>query len=79
MHLDGDGKLNGSELRSVLDEAGFAPPKLKPPPPPPPQQVIAAYEEQSVEESGYQASDETMLAQLLEYLETRSGDLDITA
>jgi hypothetical protein len=34
---DGDGKLNGAELKSVLDEAGFTPP------PPPPQQVISAY------------------------------------
>ncbi|MCP3940366.1 MAG: hypothetical protein GY710_02655 [Desulfobacteraceae bacterium] len=69
---DGDGQLNGSELRSVLDEAGFAPP-------PPPQQVIAAYEAQSGEDSGYRVGDETSLVQLLEYLETRSGDLDIRA
>ncbi|MCP4722872.1 MAG: EF-hand domain-containing protein [Desulfobacteraceae bacterium] len=69
---DGDGQLNGAELRSVLDEAGFAPP-------PPPQQVIASYEAQNGEASTYEIGDETMLAQLLEYLETRSGDLDITA
>lgn len=68
---DGDGQLNGSELRSVLDEAGFAPP-------PPPQQVIASYETQSGEDS-YQIDDEDMMAQLLEYLATRSGDFDITA
>ncbi|MCP3876615.1 MAG: hypothetical protein GY699_26200 [Desulfobacteraceae bacterium] len=68
---DGDGKLNGSELRSVLDEAGFAPP-------PPPQQVISAYEAQNGEDSTYQLDDETLLAQLLEYLESRSGDLDVT-
>ncbi|MFH2057900.1 MAG: hypothetical protein ABIJ59_03255 [Pseudomonadota bacterium] len=70
---DGDGKLSGSELRSVLDEAGFAPP------PPPPQQVIAAYEAQNGEDTNYQPADETLLAQLLEYLETRASDFDITA
>lgn len=70
---DSDGKLNGSELKSVLDEAGFAPP------PPPPQQVIEAYETQGGEYSSDFNGDETLLAQLLEYLETRSGDLDITA
>ena len=71
---DGDGKLNRSELRSVLDEAGFAPP------PPPPQQVIAAYEAQSGEGGAtFQMDDENMLKQLLEYLKMRSGDLDITA
>lgn len=69
---DEDGRLNGSELRSVLDEAGFAPP-------PPPQQVIEAYEIQSGEDATFQADDETLITQLLEYLETRSGDLDITA
>ena len=69
---DGDGQLNGSELKSVLDEAGFAPP-------PPPQQVVAAYEAQSGEDSTYQVEDEDMMAQLLEYLETRSSDFDITA
>lgn len=70
---DGDGVLNGSELRAVLDEAGFAPP------PPPPQQVISAYEAQSGEDTTFQMDDEDMLAQLLAYLETRAGDLDITA
>ncbi|MFH2093278.1 MAG: hypothetical protein ABIJ31_13025 [Pseudomonadota bacterium] len=69
---DGDGVLNGSELRSVLDEAGFAPP------PPPPQQVISAYEAQSGD-TAFQMDDQDMLAQLLAYLETRTGDLDITA
>lgn len=68
---DGDGRLNIFELRSVLDEAGFAPP------PPPPEQVIAAYEAQSREEAIYQAEDDSMLAQLLEYLESRSDDFDI--
>ncbi len=68
---DGDGKLNGAELKSVLDEAGFAPP-------PPPGQVIAAYEAHNGEDSNYTVDDETLLAQLLEYLETRSGNLDIT-
>ncbi len=70
---DGDGVLNGSELRSVLDEAGFEPP------PPPPQQVIAAYEAQSGENSTYNLDGESLLVQLLEYLETRSVDFDITA
>ncbi|MBA3011879.1 MAG: EF-hand domain-containing protein [Proteobacteria bacterium] len=70
---DKDGKLNGSELKSILDQAGFAPP------PPPSQQVIAAYEAQSGEDAGFQMDDENMLAQLLEYLKTRTGDLDITA
>ncbi len=69
---DGDGQLNGSELKSVLDEAGFAPP-------PPPQQIIAAYEAQNGEDSTYQIDGEDMMAQLLEYLETRSSDFDITA
>ena len=68
---DSDGKLNGSELKSVLDEAGFAPP--------PPQQVIDAYAAQKGEDSDYFTGDETLMAQLLEYLETRTGDLDITA
>ncbi len=68
---DGDGQLNGSELKSVLDEA-FAPP-------PPPQQVIASYEAQNGEDSSYQVDGEDMMAQLLEYLETRSTDFDITA
>ena len=67
---DGDGELNRSELKSVLDKAGFAPP--------PPQQVISAYETQSGEGSTYKTGDETMMAQLLDYLESRSGDLDIT-
>jgi len=69
---DGDGQLNGSELKSVLDESGFAPP-------PPHQQVIAAYEAQSGENSTYQIDGEDMMAQLLEYLATRSSDFDITA
>ncbi len=68
---DGDGVLNGSELRSVLDDAGFAPP------PPPPQQVIAAYEAQNGEDSSYKMDDENLLIQLLEYLETRSDDFDL--
>lgn len=70
---DGDGKLNGSELKSVLDEAGFAPP------PPPPQQVVSAYEAQSGEDAAFQIEDENLLAQLLEYLKTRTGNLDVTA
>ncbi|MFH2061274.1 MAG: EF-hand domain-containing protein [Pseudomonadota bacterium] len=70
---DGDGVLNGSELRSVMDAAGFAPP------PPPPQQVISAYEAQSGEDTFLQIDDDDLLAQLLAYLETRISDLDITA
>lgn len=69
---DEDGKLNGSELKSVLDEAGFAPP------PPPAQEVMAAYEAQNGEETTYQMEDESLLMQLLAYLENRSGDFDIT-
>lgn len=70
---DGDGALNGAELKSVLDEAGFAPP------PPPPREVASAYEAQTGVEAFYQMDDESMLIQLLEYLENRSGDFDITA
>ncbi|MCG8549991.1 MAG: hypothetical protein MI799_06285 [Desulfobacterales bacterium] len=70
---DGDGVLNGGELRSVMEEAGFAPP------PPPPQQVASAYENQSGEISDGTASSEDLLSRLLEYLETGSGDLDTTA
>ncbi len=70
---DGDGMLNGSELRSGLDEAGFAPP------PPPPQQVVAAYESQTGEKSTNLGEDQNMLESLLKYLETRTGNLDISA
>lgn len=69
---DGDGLLNGSELKSVLDEAGFAPP-------PPPQQVAAAYAAQNGQDATYPVEGEDMMAQLLAYLETRSSDFDITA
>jgi Ca2+-binding EF-hand superfamily protein len=72
--VDGDGKLNISELRSVLDVAGFAPH-----PPPPPEQVAAAYEAQSGEDPIYMAENERMLAQLLEYLDSRADDFDIVA
>ncbi len=68
--LDGDGELNGSELKSVLDEAGFAPP---------PQQVIAAYESQSGGNDTPQTNDPDLLALLMEYLKTGSTGLDITA
>ncbi len=68
--LDGDGELNGSELKSVLDEAGFAPP---------PQQVIAAYETQSGGNDTPQTNDPDLLALLLEYLKTGTTGLDITA
>ncbi len=70
---DGDGFLNGAELRSVLDEAGIAPP------PPPPQQVLSAYEAQSDETTDFSTTDESLLTQLLEYLENQSGEFDITA
>ncbi len=73
--LDEDGVLSGSELKSVLDDAGFAPP------PPPPQQVSAAYEAQSgTDTTGSEITDADLLSQLLEYLETRTeeDDLDIT-
>ena len=69
---DGDGQLSGSELKSVLDEAGFTPP-------PPPQQVVLAYEAQSGEDSTYQVEGKDMMTQLLEYLETQSSNFDITA
>ncbi len=68
--MDGDGELNGSELKSVLDEAGFAPP---------PQQVIAAYESQSGGNDTPQTNDPDLLALLMEYLKTGSTGLDITA
>ncbi len=74
--LDEDGVLSGSELKSVLDEAGFAPP------PPPPQVVSDAYAAQGGSDTeGSQITDEDLLSQLLEYLETRTeeDDLDITA
>ncbi len=74
--LDDDGVLSGSELKSVLDDAGFAPP------PPPPQMVSDAYAAQSgTDTTGSSITDEDLLSQLLEYLETRTeeDDLDITA
>jgi|GEM_PF-1477147 len=70
---DGDGQLNGVELKSVLAEAGFAPP------PPPSGQVISAYESQGGQMSDDPAEDENLLTQLLEYLENRSGNFDVTA
>ena len=72
--LDGDGALNGAELKSVLDEAGFVPP------PPPQGQVAAAYEAQSDEQTIPDIEDADLLSQLLEYLETQgdSDDVDIT-
>lgn len=70
---DEDGVLNASELRSVMDEAGFQPP------PPPPGQVISAYENQQGESVSTAPADDTLLTQLLDYLDTQAGDLDITA
>jgi len=70
---DGDGALNASELRSVLDEAGFAPP------PPPPQQVASAYENQSGDITASLPSDDALMTQLLEYIENQPGRFDITA
>lgn len=71
---DEDGILNGTELKSVLDDAGFTPP------PPPPRQVSEAYAAQGGT-WGSGSEDQDLLAQLLEYLETRSydDDLDIIA
>jgi Ca2+-binding EF-hand superfamily protein len=68
---DGDGQLNGVELKSVLDEAGFAPP------PPPPELVMAAYEAQSLPDGTPSNDDLSLLQQLLEYLENRDSDVDL--
>ncbi len=73
LDTDGDGKITGPELKSVLDEAGFAPP------PPPPQKVIAAYEAQQSGDDIVELNDESLLQQLLEYLENRDDDFDIIA
>ncbi len=73
LDTDGDGRITGSELKSVLDDAGFAPP------PPPPQKVIAAYEAQQSSDNIFQSDDESLLQQLLEYLENRDSDFDIIA
>ncbi len=71
--VDGDGSLNGAELRSVLDKAGFQPP------PPPSGQVAAAYEAQSGQASKNSGDNQDMLAQLVDYLSSRTDDFDITA
>ncbi len=65
---DEDGMLNGLELKSVLDESGFGPP---------PSQVISAYEANSGSGKTGSDQDPNLLAQLLEYLEKRTGNLDI--
>lgn len=70
---DGDGVLNGAELKSVLDEAGFEPP------PPPAGQVAAAYESQSGAASQSLGNHQDMLAQLVEYLSSRADDFDVIA
>ena len=70
--LDEDGVLNGAELKSVLDESGFTPP------PPPPRQVSEAYEAQSGNSAAISGdTDPELLAQLLAYLETGTGDDDL--
>lgn len=71
--VDGDGALNGAELKSVLDEAGFQPP------PPPSSQVAAAYEAQSGQASTGSVDNQDMLAQLVDYLSSRTDDFDVTA
>ena len=71
--VDGDGALNGMELKSVLDEAGFQPP------PPPSGQVASAYGAQSGEASTGSGNTQDMMAQLVDYLSSRTDDFDITA
>ncbi len=73
LDTDGDGQITGSELKVALDDAGFAPP------PPPPQKVITAYEAQQSENDTFQTDDESLLQQLLEYLENRDNEFDIMA
>ncbi len=72
LDTDGDGRVTGSELKAVLDDAGFAPP-----PPPPPQQVTAAYEAQQLQDNIIQTDDESLLQKLLEYLENHGNEFDI--
>lgn len=72
LDMDGDGQLNGAELKSVLDEAGFTPP------PPPPERVIEAYETQSTPDYLPGSDNLSLLQQLLEYLENQDTDIDLT-
>lgn len=67
---DGDGLVTGSELRTVLDQAGFAPP---------PEQVAQAYQQQQPSEMIFQTDDQSMIEQLLAYIQDRGDDFNITA
>ncbi|MCP3945085.1 MAG: hypothetical protein GY710_26905 [Desulfobacteraceae bacterium] len=53
-----------------MDDAGFALPS---------QQIAATKEAQNGGSNLFQTNDESLVDQLLEYLKTQSGDLDITA
>jgi EF hand len=66
---NGNGTLNGAELKTVLDQAGFTPP------PAPPSQAIGAYETQKRESP----PNGSQLQQLVDYLQTQSIDLDVQA
>ncbi len=64
---DGDNLLSSSELVSVFDEAGFAPP-------PPPK---GGMEAEGGDLGEHQAGGADMMVQLLGYLQPEAGDLDI--
>ncbi|MEI6205577.1 MAG: EF-hand domain-containing protein [Desulfuromonadales bacterium] len=74
---DGSGSLSGEELRTVLDNSGFGPPRGMQgmaPPPPPPQQATGSYSE-NLPDSGQNVLT-TLVSRLQDLLDTLKSGME---